>query len=156
MDLKESAAGNGADAETCPWGDRSQARALSSGNEDDADLTGGERLPPSGAGFIGREPVMCGIQPKRRRRRGPQRQLAEVALVLPLRMQPLDQAKVDAFDLPGKRLPACGANCVPEAQQVLLAERLENRQKTVTVHGYQPMTMFDSMAFRACSRSVPV
>jgi hypothetical protein len=39
---------------------------------------------------------------------------------------------------------------------VLLAKRPENRYEGVSVHGYQPMTMFDSMAFRACSRSVPV
>jgi hypothetical protein len=39
---------------------------------------------------------------------------------------------------------------------MLLPGRPKDGQESADVHGYQPITMFDSIAFRACSRSVPV
>ncbi len=96
------------------------------------------------------------VQTKGRRRRA-HRQLAKVALVLPLGEEPLDQWEIDLPKLSRERLAVVRAQFVPETAPVFPAKWLEvHYSVNVTFHDYQPMTMFDSIAFRACSRSVPV
>src|SRR4029077_12634964 len=122
----------------------------------DAYMTGSQRMSPARPRVVRREAVLCSVKTKPGRRSGAQRQVAEVALVLPLRVQLLNKAEIDALNVLCERVSLGGAQLLPEVQQMLLAERPKHGQETIAVHVYQPMTMFDSMAFRACSKSVPV
>ena len=59
--------------------------------------------------------------------RSPQGQIAEIALVLPLRVQLPDQREIDAADLPGERLSGPAVQLCPQAQQMLLPVPLQER-----------------------------
>ena len=55
-----------------------EPRRLPSGHEDHADLARRERLGPASPGLVGREGVLRGVEPERRRRAGPVDQLVNV------------------------------------------------------------------------------
>ena len=69
----------------------------------------------------GREPVRGRVQPEGRRRPGALGQRAEIALLVPLAVQPLQQVQVQRADRAAKRLLPGRGQLIPESQQVLLA-----------------------------------
>ena len=160
MDLKQASAGNGADRKHALGMVKPQAGSLPSRDQDDADLPRRQGLLTPARASAGEKRFFDASSRKDDhgycRRRSPQGQIAEIALVLPLRIQLLDQREIDAADLPGQRLALPGVQICPKGQQMFLPVLAQDCRQVAVAHDYQPMTMFDSIALRACSRSVPV
>lgn len=156
VDLEESAAGDRADLEHALGMVEPQARALPAGNEYDANLPSSHGLSPAHTGIIKRDTVLCSIETEPDGRPGTHARSRKLLWSCPCACNFWMRRKSTPWICRVSESRPAAAQLVPKVKQMLLAERPKHGQQSIAVHVYQPMTMFDSMAFRACSKSVPV